>query len=79
MPQLFADLASARTKRSAHPRTGLLAANLTMPGRGYAIARRDRKPMAVAGLWESYVTAAGDIIRTMHHHDSRERRSCAYP
>jgi putative SOS response-associated peptidase YedK len=32
--------------------------------RRYAISRRDGKPLAIAGLWEAYVTPAREVIRT---------------
>ncbi|HEY2614034.1 MAG TPA: SOS response-associated peptidase [Reyranella sp.] len=30
----------------------------------FAIFRKDRQPMAVAGLWESYLRPGGEIVRT---------------
>ena len=35
-----------------------------MPGKRHAIARRDGKPLALAGLWEAWVSPANDIVRT---------------
>jgi putative SOS response-associated peptidase YedK len=34
------------------------------PGQRYAIARRDGRPLAIAGLWEAFRRPDGEIVRT---------------
>jgi putative SOS response-associated peptidase YedK len=39
-------------------------ATIGTPGKRHAISRRDGKPLALAGLWESWVSPDEEIVRT---------------